>query len=71
MTKTYKAYIYQLDTHFEAEVDGITLARFGTNVPELRDQPAVFVHDTKDGIIKEIISTLKGLGLSGNLRIVK
>jgi len=70
MTKIYKTYIYEVDGHFEAEVGGITLADFGTNVAEIKDQPAVFMHDTKDGVIKEIISSLKSIGLSGALRIV-
>ena len=70
MSKIYKTYIYEIDNHFEAEVGGITLSDFGSNAIEIKDQPAVFVHDTKAGVIQQIIDALKSLGLSGSLRIV-
>ena len=70
MTKIYKTYIYEIDNHFEAEVGGITLGDFGTTVPEIKCEPAVFMHDTKAGVIQEVINALKSLGLSGSLRIV-
>jgi hypothetical protein len=70
MSKIYKTYIYEVDGHFEAEVGGITLADFGTTVSELKHEPAVFIHDTKAGVVQQIINALKGIGLSGSLRIV-
>ena len=70
MSKIYKTYIYEVDGHFEAEVGGITLADFGTTVPEIKGEPAVFIHDTKEGVVQQIIDALKGIGLSGALRIV-
>ena len=70
MSKIYKTYIYEIDDHFEAEVGGITLADFGTTVSELKHEPAVFIHDTKEGVVQQIIDALKSIGLSGRLRIV-
>jgi hypothetical protein len=70
MKKIYKAYIYETNNHFEAEIDGITLANFGTNVSEIKNDPAVFIHDTKAGVVQQMIQALKSLGFSGSLRIV-
>jgi hypothetical protein len=67
----FKTQIYDFDTYFEAEVEGLTLSKFGNNVVELKDQLAVFTSNTKAGVIQEIVKTLKALGYSGSLKIIK
>jgi len=70
MKKVFKVYVYNYGHYFEAEVEGITMGTFGSNSPEIKDEPAVFIHDTKEGVISEIIDILRSFGHSGFLRIV-
>ena len=52
--------------YFEAEVEGVNIS---TNCQELQGQPVVFCHDTREGVIAQIIGYLKAQGMSGKLRI--
>jgi hypothetical protein len=69
----YKTWIYETPAHelqrgyFEAEVEGVYIR---TNCPELQNQPVMFCHDTRAGVIAQIIQHLKAAGFSGKLRIV-
>lgn len=69
----YKTWIYETAADkfqrgfFEAEVEGVYIR---TNCPELQNQPIVFCHDTRVGVITQIIEYLKAVGVSGKLRIV-
>ena len=70
MKQIYKLWVYELETHVEAEVEGITYGSFGTNLLEMKSELALFTSDTKQGAIKEVIKGLKHLGHSGVLRVV-
>ena len=74
MTQIYKAHVYEIEgtatsrSYFEGEIDGVNM---NTNVPELQDEPCVFVSDTRAEILRDMVSYLKHQGKSGILRVVK
>ena len=73
MKSTFYAQVYEFEgsatqrPYFEAEVEGVYL---NTNIEVLKHEPIVFVHDTRRGLIQDIIAYLKSKGFSGNLRII-
>lgn len=73
MSKIFKASVYEHEAlpwsraYFTGEIDGVFL---NTNIPELQQEPCVFVSDTKAELLASMISYLKGKGKSGVLRVV-
>jgi len=68
MTKIYKAYVYEEPCgRFMGEIDGIYI---NTNIGEIKNTPIEFYADSKQALLDEMVKFLKGIGLTGILRVV-
>ena len=75
MKKVYKAHVYteyftdgsQDVRGYVGEIDGVFIK---TNIAELKNQPIEFYGTTKDSLLTEMVKFLKGIGLTGVLRVV-
>jgi hypothetical protein len=75
MKKVYKAHVYtQMFTDgsdnvrgYVGEIEGVYIQ---TNVAELKNQPIEFYGVTKDALLTQMVKFLKGVGLTGVLRVV-
>jgi hypothetical protein len=72
MTQVYRAYVYSPDDDgmtrcFIGEIEGVNI---NTNIPELKDTPIEFYGDTREELLRGMVTFLKGTGKTGVLRVV-
>lgn len=69
----YKAYVYEIEgtatsrPYFEGEIIGVYM---NTNVCELKEEPCLFISDTKADLLASMIDYLKSSGKTGVLRVI-
>jgi hypothetical protein len=66
MLKIYELYVYENDGCFIGETSAICI---NTNSPEIAGTPVEFYDNTREGVVSQVLSALKSMGLHGRLRV--